>query len=879
MTRAGFTAARWTTALVAPLVVTVIAVTLRVTGVAITDIALFVGYELIYVLLPGCMLCLLLGRLSGGWPSVVAVGWPMGYALEMAAYTLTAAAHAREGFAFMPLVATLVLGPLVLRRYGLHWITATTGRRARRNPGGATQGRAQRSELVALSGAITAAFVLLALTFFAAYPLPGLARSVVYYVDNVWDISIAAEARHHWPITEPYLAGHSLLHYYYGVFVHMAAINQVTGVALSSTVLRLLPTATIAIVALQLWALGRSLARSNWVGPIAVVLLLVAEDLNVDPTRPGASGVELFAVIPLSPTFAFGMIFFLGLLLAVERRLSVEGSPASSPSHTGAGVAPSAAGWLAMVSILALGASIVKTVAAVAFIGGLTLFWLWRVFIGQAPRVWGYCLALSTICGGAVYVLVLRGGLGSTLRLGIFAFIKYTNFGQLLHVRSALGIVPLVGAVLVSSLFAFAPLLGICWLVRRHEAISQFVVFCIAVFAAALAAYLTVRAPSDSQVYILYFGYLALVPAAAYGLALLWSDMPPDVRRKLTAACGAVLTVGLLIAASTLALEDAQGLRWLAWYALAYGLLAAAVVVASLRLQRALSPLGSSRRARLLACCIPMLVVLGLVKPLAVAVPSAWNVLTRARISSADSPAARGMTAALYSGLSWVREHTTPCDVLAVNNHLARAGAGPAYASYYYYSAFTERRVFLESWNFTPASTKGGQPFRARLALNERATLHGDPAALQEAVSTGNRLRTDRQAARRGRARARERQQARLRQQRARRLPSRCTRSRPAQPQAMRLRIVNRPACSDRGLRCCVYPRVSLTCLSPMPRGPRSARVLSLAPRTLTVRAPNSRACLTQVRHGTKRTACWRRARSRSTTCAARPWTTRSQMR
>jgi hypothetical protein len=717
-----------------------------VSGVPVASAALFVGYELAYVLVPGCLLCVLLTRAPGGLSRTLALGWPLGYALELGAYALTAALHARGWFAFMPLIAVGAIGPLALRKIGRERL-ARKGRERTGSPGGEADRRgrphafARPRELLALAGVTAAAIVLLALTFFAAYPLPGLARSVVYYVDNVWDISIAAEALHHWPITEPYVAGNSLLHYYYGVFLHFAAVTQVTSVSLATTVLRLFPVMAMVVIALQLWALCRSLSRSRWTGPLAVALLLVVEDLNVDPTRPGAFGAELLTDVPLSPTMTFGMIFFLGLLLALQPSLCREDAGEASPAREpgGAGSAREATGQLVLVGVLVVALSIVKAAASVDLVSGLGLFWLLRARARRAPRRLSLVLMTVVLGAGAVYLLVLRGGLGSTLRLSVFEFVRYTNFGSILNYGLVVRIVPLSVAALVSMLFTLAPLAGACWLLRRRAAATPFIQLCGAIFATSLCAYLFVGAPSDSQAYFLYFGYLALVPVAAYGSVLLWHDLPPRARRALASAAGAALALGLALAASTIALGRASGAAWLAWYVLAYGLLAGAVAFAAVRLEPALAGLSSLRRTRLLACCAPLLIALGLVKPLAMAAPNAWKVIAGTRVSSADSRQSQGMTAALYRGLLWVRGHTRPCEVLAVNNHLIKAGAGPGYSSYYYYSAFAERRVFLESWGFTPEAAQGGQPFRSRLALNDRATRDGEPAALRELRRDGVR--------------------------------------------------------------------------------------------------------------------------------------------
>ncbi len=710
-------------------------VTWLLSGVPLRSMALFVGYELIYVLLPGCLLYALLGPGPGDRLRVVVIGWPMGYAIEIGAYALTAALHERAAFALLPLVALAVMGPPAIRRYPLRRLVDTIAGRDRR---GLRRSRRifadslPRNEIVVLALVTTAGIAVLALTFFAAYPLPEHARSVVYHVDNVLGISLAAEARHHWPITEPYVAGLVPFHYYYGVFLHIAAINQVTGIPLSTTVLRLLPTSVIAVAALQLWLLGRALGRSPWIGPTAVALLLVVEDLNLDPTRPGAFGAEMFKVIPLSPTFALGIVFFLGLLALMQSWLDREGALDPATRYGGLGSALGAVGWLAMVSTLVLGMSMVKSVASVDFIGGLTLVWLWRAFTAGVNRLLFYCLALSTICAGVAYILVLRGPAAETLHVSLFNFIDFTNFAAILHMHTAARIVPLLGIVTLACVFTLVPLLGTCTLLWREDAVSPYVSFCLAVFVVSFAAYVTLALPGDAQGYFLGFGYIGLLPVAADGLIALWTDALPSARRRMIRACGVILALGMMAAASTLLLTNVRGIDLDAWYAAAYGLLGGAITIATVRLEKVFMPAIPSRAARLLACCIPLLGTLGLVKPLDAALPRAWKVITHTRISSLDSRQNQGMTAALYRGLIWVREHTNSCDLLAVNNHSIKAATTTNWSRYYYYSAFTERRIYLESWFQTSLGTKGREPFPARLALNELAVGRGDPGALHE---------------------------------------------------------------------------------------------------------------------------------------------------
>jgi hypothetical protein len=97
----------------------------------------------------------------------------------------------------------------------------------------------------------------------------------------------------------------------------------------------------------------------------------------------------------------------------------------------------------------------------------------------------------------------------------------------------------------------------------------------------------------------------------------------------------------------------------------------------------------------------------------------------------------RGLTAGLYQGLRWVRGHTGPNAVLVVNNHSAWPDSRDS--KYFYYSAFAERRVVLESWDYTEETTRQGffslpswqTPFPRRLELSDAVFRHADQIAIR----------------------------------------------------------------------------------------------------------------------------------------------------
>jgi hypothetical protein len=101
-----------------------------------------------------------------------------------------------------------------------------------------------------------------------------------------------------------------------------------------------------------------------------------------------------------------------------------------------------------------------------------------------------------------------------------------------------------------------------------------------------------------------------------------------------------------------------------------------------------------------------------------------------------------GLSRDLYQGLTWIRRNTSTNAVLAVNNYRERNVAYGA-ATYFYYSAFAERRVFLEGWLFTVAAwnilgekalTSKRIPFPTRYRLNEAVFKRADANALRVLV-------------------------------------------------------------------------------------------------------------------------------------------------
>ena len=130
----------------------------------------------------------------------------------------TAEIGTRELFSAYPIVLAAAAGAIIARR------GRPTAGRGRGAPGGAFRLAARRR--LRCRGCVHRAGL-----------LPGRTaardeQSVDYFPDYPRWIAIAADAKHHWPIGDPSVAGEPLPYHYF-VNIHMAAASQVTGLDLS----------------------------------------------------------------------------------------------------------------------------------------------------------------------------------------------------------------------------------------------------------------------------------------------------------------------------------------------------------------------------------------------------------------------------------------------------------------------------------------------------------------------------------------------------------------------------------------------------------------------------------------------------------------------
>src|SRR6478735_8368865 len=158
-------------------------------GASLGDVLLYLAYELVFVVAPGCLVVAALRPDLRGTLNGFAVGWAAGYVLEILAFDLTAALGIRWAFFAYPLVAA-----------GAALLLIHPGRRARVER--APLAPLGERQLVILAATCALAVVYVGISLFGPTRLPGNG-SVILNQDASWGISLAADLLNHFPLGDP----------------------------------------------------------------------------------------------------------------------------------------------------------------------------------------------------------------------------------------------------------------------------------------------------------------------------------------------------------------------------------------------------------------------------------------------------------------------------------------------------------------------------------------------------------------------------------------------------------------------------------------------------------------------------------------------------
>lgn len=681
-------------------------------GVSLGNALLYVGYELCYIVIPGWLVYRALSSRPGGRLRQFAIGWGLGYVLEVLAFMLTAAAGVRYLLTAYPLIVGIPAA-WALRRKG------TTERCVASLPVNLRW---------AISGVCVIAAAYVALSYFPAGLLPGGA-SIHYPPDLLWAISLASEALHHWPIRDPNVAGLPMPYHFF-VHVHLASASQVTGLSLPLVFLRLYLLPLIVLAVLQVVIAGESLARSPQVGIIAACLLFLVGQVDLLHFRllPYPFLGVFFTHLYASPSIPFGLVMLLPLLILVGEAVSrPEGGTRLGD-------------WV-LILVFMIGASDAKIIILPMIVLSLFLFGGGHLLVyRRIPRAVFIAAGLACLVFGAVFLLQYRGyasGVESKLSSPIAFF---TNMSAVSIVKSYITSVspsfPGSGILISGAGVAFgvfglfgAQMIGLVWLFT-HTGIrlSKRQAWLLSFFCTGLVVVFV--SISQNVLYFLDYGIVAGCILSADGLHRAWSRRPrfsASMARK--SAVLVLMGAGLLGAVMTFArFHSASNLAGIArTYVFAYGTLAVGIIL--------LVALGSRlRHGRWVAVRVATAVIVMagfLYVPL---------YLVRRPLRPVATVTGYRITPQLYRAMAWIRDHTPEETVIGVNN---------AEALDFDYAAFSERRTFLGGWGYSlpsrehgysaisagslvgRAGSAGANLFARRVSLNNSVFHNADRHALR----------------------------------------------------------------------------------------------------------------------------------------------------
>ncbi|NUW36466.1 hypothetical protein HTZ77_34405 [Nonomuraea sp. SMC257] len=673
-------------------------------GVSLPDMGRYGAYLALCLALPGLLLVRALYGGSRTLAEELALGTALGLAVELAAYVAARAA----GFPLLVLAWPALTYAAFLAVPGLrrHW------------RGSGPRPAAPLWWPWALAALVCYLVAKAAYSHFAAAPLtwPELAG---YSDDAPFHLGLIGELKHHLPPTSPIVAGEPLFYHWF-VYAHWAAASWITGVEPLVLLLRLgmLPVLTAFVVLVAM--LGRRVTDS-WTGgalAAAATLFVGAARLFFGPLGTFTWG-GIHDAAWGSPTFAFGALLFVPAVLLLTELLH----------HR----------WYDLGAWLVLGVFLLAVMGAKATYLPMLLVGLAAVAAIEGVRrrrvPWPALTALLMTGTCLVFAqLVLFGGRRQGLMVAPFSFMR-TVWQDLtgMPVDATPTLLSLAGVTTVYLLawaVTWSPMLGL--LSRPRLFVRPDVVLMVGMAAAGLAGMIVLDHPGRSQIYFLWGSHPYLVIPAVFGVLVI-------LRRARVPHAWALCAIGAGLAGAyaiplllgvTAPLEPGRSDTVLL---LPYLMLVAVVALASLVV------VVTRSRLRGWALVIVALAAMGL--------PAAHHVRVISVLSGASGSAAAAAEPAppappgVLTAARWLREHSSPDDLVATNVHCRWGLENPCDSRQFWISALTERHMLVEGWAFTvknadswqPGRLEQHQPFwdRDRLAANDAAFVSPSAATVQ----------------------------------------------------------------------------------------------------------------------------------------------------
>ena len=666
------------------------AVILLRAGTGPVDLVRYAAYVCLALVLPGTLVYRALRHRPHTLVEDLAMGAAVGLALEIAAWAAFSALELRGVIWLWPALVAIPFAALPrLRR---HW-------RVR----GYTPVPVGWSWAVA--GVVCFFTTYLAMVFLDRNPILPTSENTQQYLDLAYQLSLAGEAKHNFPVDLPQVAGDPLYYHWFG-YGHMAMTSLVGHIDLPVVALRLAIPALCAAAIVLTAVVGWRVSGRPYVGAVAAALFFVVGEFNFTHPVTMPFGTQVTFVI----WHGMSMIYSWVLLIAVIAPLAdIIGRRNDRVPGLGRGAFVVAALLLftssgAKASSLPVVAVALAVTAVVLLVANRRIPWgvvLAGLITGAAQlfatavlyRFQTYGVQLGPLQGLKPFWANPSG----TPELIVVAAV-WVAFGLNMLLRTA-GIIPLV------------------WLRRgRLEPVQWFL---LAGAVAGPAIYLLFSQPSSGNQYFIRAGFTFGILLSAWGYVLVFERAQLSNRAR------------LVLGVETVAFAAA-----LVWAQLTYA--------KSPPVGESLSPLEPLLRWALLLCVVgvvagvvwwiaglrwPSLRGRGAVVALTAVLVAGAPGLVMDEYKSVQSPnggayANVPLPKSRVDAARWVRDHGSPDDVIATNVHCLGYWGDVCDARSFWLSAYAERSVLVEGWGFSPRqAVTGAVPFwdPGKLSLNDQA--------------------------------------------------------------------------------------------------------------------------------------------------------------
>lgn len=262
-----------------------VSVVLQMLGVQLYDMARYVLYISVVIIAPGVALLHWLTREKSNLLRLICVGAGLGYCLEGFVFIVLGALHLREIWVLYPAIGIVSILRLL---WCWHRAACRIGIIIQDNPGAIW--------IKAVSVGVIVIVYMTMNTYLGVFSYGSIVAP-----DLLLHLSTAAEIKHHWPVTDPRLAGFSF-NYHYLTHIHLAAASLITGINLKELLFQLYLLPLLILVALNTFFLANVFTRSSSIHLLALAMVFFSGVVSLAP----------FSVISFTALFSDGTLPPLG---------------------------------------------------------------------------------------------------------------------------------------------------------------------------------------------------------------------------------------------------------------------------------------------------------------------------------------------------------------------------------------------------------------------------------------------------------------------------------------------------------------------------------------------------------------------------------------